>query len=553
MAELNASKKTIAEFFGKMQGKQFIIPDYQRPYEWSNELCETLWNDIEYFAQNRDKSDYYFLGSVVCFTNDNHLEIIDGQQRITSLLLLLRALYKKLENMQENKKVIILKSDLAPCIWDMNEETDEIIDIHQIRIRSQVATSHDNDTFHQILATGSVDKNSKDNYSQNYLFFQKKSDEFAMKETFSWENLCTIILNKCILLPIECDTQDTALTIFSTLNNRGLPLSDADIFKAQLYKISDNKDDFTENWKELTQICKKANISINDIFRYYMHILRARDGSTEREIGLRKFYMNNKSYNLNRVKLSEIFELAKFWQFIYDNYQGNYQISGKSKQWVDCLWHYPNEYWKYAVSVFFLKYKDNDDFINHFEIMLRKLVAFLVAKFIDKPTVNAIKDDIFKACVNYEKTNHYEYSYNVSDDTQKNISKHASSRLTKSLLLLHAYLNSAQKIQVPTFEIEHIFPKKWDVANYHGWNKKDADEYLDNLGNKIVLEKVVNIKVTNNYFGKKKEEYLYSKFETVKILANYPKDEWLKDDIINREAQIKKDLTLFFKDNLNQK
>lgn len=63
MAELNASKKTISEFFGKMQGRKFIIPEYQRAYEWNEEMCERLWSDIEYFAHNRNENEPYFLGT----------------------------------------------------------------------------------------------------------------------------------------------------------------------------------------------------------------------------------------------------------------------------------------------------------------------------------------------------------------------------------------------------------------------------------------------------------------------------------------------------------
>lgn len=70
------------------------------------------------------------------------------------------------------------------------------------------------------------------------------------------------ILNNCILLPIEADNQNTALRIFSTLNDRGLPLSDADIFKAQFYKYykqKGKKDEFINKWKDLESLCNISN------------------------------------------------------------------------------------------------------------------------------------------------------------------------------------------------------------------------------------------------------------------------------------------------------
>ena len=76
------------------------------------------------------------------------------------------------------------------------------------------------------------------------------------------------LLNQAILLPITADTQDTALTIFSTLNDRGLPLSDADIFKAKIYNHLEGKDKeiFIERWKELDEQATAANESIQQLF-----------------------------------------------------------------------------------------------------------------------------------------------------------------------------------------------------------------------------------------------------------------------------------------------
>lgn len=556
MAELVVNKKSISELFSNAH---FLIPDYQRPYEWDVENCGILWNDILDFFQSQPDDDNYFLGTIVYYPNKKQLELIDGQQRTTSLMLLLRAFYKQLEEMEEDEQVIGLKNQLAPCLWDINKISQKVDDKRRIHIISEVVTEQDNLIFREILENGIADIKNKDNYSKNYLFFQEKCSEFAKTSPMAWKELCITIISQCIILPIECDTQDTALTIFSTLNNRGLPLSDADIFKAQLYRKSEDTKEFTETWKELTQLCKQANISIDDLFRYYMHILRARDGNSSKEIGLRRFYMNDKSAQLNKVNIEELITLTKFWKFIFLDYKISdidYKISQKSKQWLDCLWFYPNEYWKYAVSVFFMKYKDEDDFTTIFETMLEKLTAFLFAKFIDKPTVNAIKDDIFKICTSFEKSSdcHYEYEMNLDSEIfSQKISEHSSSRITRALLLLHTYLNEKQEeIIFSNFDVEHIFPVKWQNTNYNGWQKDDADAYLNNLGNKIVFENKLNIQAGNGYFGNKKEKYKGSSIEVVKDLANYPKDDWLKDDIIERENQIKKDLIAFFSKNQNK-
>ncbi|MDY3548382.1 DUF262 domain-containing HNH endonuclease family protein [Riemerella anatipestifer] len=561
MAELHVSKKTIGKLFSEMQNKKFVIPDYQRPYKWNIEKCETLWSDIENFAQTDSKNGAdYFLGTIVSYVNDNkNQEIIDGQQRITSFMLLLRSFYKKLEDMVEDEDVIGLKNQLAPCIWDINAISQKVSDKTKIHIISEVATEEDNEIFHKILESGETVHNATDNYSKNYNFFKVKCDEYATTNPMQWKELCVTILQKCIVLPIECDAQDTALTIFSTLNDRGLPLADSDIFKAQIYRnyTEEKRREFTDTWKELTQICKEGKLSIDDVFRYHTHVLRARSGDKSKEVGLRKFYAENDYKRLKDKELmSEIMELANFWRYvntkIEPDIEYNYNISKQSKIYLHCLNHYPNEFWKYATSVFFLKNKDSESFDSDFQLLLKKLIAFLFSKFIDQPSVNAIKDDIYSSCISINNNNELQYKFALNESIFKQqFDNHSSSRISRALLLLYAYLNPNQSELIPyTFDIEHIFPKKWQNTNYYGWSYDDAALYLDRFGNKTVIEKKLNILAGNNYFGNKKQKYGQSSIQTVLDLSNYHKNDWTKEDIENREELFKEKLIEFFKENL---
>ena len=211
-----------------MQDKTFIIPDFQRPYKWEKEKCETLWKDIENFFETEPSDTDYFLGTIVTAENEEkNPEVIDGQQRLTSFFLLLRAFYKKLEGMTETDDVLGLKMQVGPCLWDVNPISKRVSDFSKIHIRSQVATADDNEIFHNILQTGMADDQAWDNYSINYNYFKCACDNYATEEPTRWYDLCVTILNRCIILPIECPAQETALTIFSTLNDRGLPLADS--------------------------------------------------------------------------------------------------------------------------------------------------------------------------------------------------------------------------------------------------------------------------------------------------------------------------------------
>lgn len=109
MSKLNIDQQTIKELFTNKRA-DFLIPDYQRPYAWDISECETLWDDIflfafpdEDFSKFDPEGDEYFLGPIVTFKNsDNKLEIIDGQQRLTTLMLLLRAFYSFFGNMKDD-------------------------------------------------------------------------------------------------------------------------------------------------------------------------------------------------------------------------------------------------------------------------------------------------------------------------------------------------------------------------------------------------------------------------------------------------------------------
>lgn len=562
MPELHVSKKTIGKLFSEMQGKKFIIPDYQRPYKWNIEKCETLWNDIENFTVTDAASGSdYFLGTIVSYVNDDKdQEIIDGQQRITSFFLMLRAFFRKLESMNEDEDVIGLKNQLAPCIWDINPISQKVSDKTKIHINSQVATAEDNHIFHNILETGVCEAEATDNYSNNYRFFKKQCDAYAENNPMQWKQLCITILQKCIILPIECDTPETALTIFSTLNDRGMPLADSDIFKAQIYRnleTDKQRKDFTNTWKELTQVCKQAKISIDDVFRYYTHVLRARSNDKTKEVGLRKYYAEDKYSRLKDENLMcEIMALANFWRHINVDVEPeeevSYIISDEARKHLHCLSCYPNEFWKYATSVFFVKNRESETFDKDFCIVLPKLIAFLFAKFIEAPSVNAIKDDIYSSCISIQANNMLQYRMSFNEELlNKQIEGHASSRLSRALLLLDAYLNPEQTGLIPEiFDIEHIFPKKWQEANYNGWSVEDARLYLDRFGNKIIFEKKLNIQAGNGYFGIKKQKYNLSKIACVVDLSNYSKNDWIKDDIELREVEFKKNIVDFFKEQL---
>ena len=231
---ISVNKQTIEQFLSNARTKPFIIPEYQRPYSWTSDQIDTLFNDIWEFTCNEggtEKEGTYFLGSIVSYENEGEQEIIDGQQRITSIFLLLRAIYTKLnEPNEKTEKAKNFISKIEPLIWKTDKLTGKV-DYSSILLNSKVISETENEVLKNILESGKMEEELEDNYSKNYNQILRLIEEKSVENALMIYQFIYALLNQVIILPITADTQDTALTIFSTLNDRGLPLSDADIFK----------------------------------------------------------------------------------------------------------------------------------------------------------------------------------------------------------------------------------------------------------------------------------------------------------------------------------
>ncbi len=523
MSKLNVDQKTIMLLFSDKKS-DFLIPDYQRPYAWDESQCQTLWDDIFTFAfpdnnyQKFEKNEEYFLGSIVTFGNENNKkEVIDGQQRLTTLMLLLRAFYAKFNNMQDDNSKST-RDRIAQCLW----KTDEFgkADLNVLKIDSEVATDNDKDEFLDILKTGIVNKEQKSNYAKNYTFFQQKIDTFLSEYPSYFAYLPARILGNCILLPIEAESQDTALRIFSTLNNRGLPLSDADIFKAQFYKhysTKNQKDDFIEKWKELEEksgkIFKPLNgIPMDELFTRYMYFIRSKQGiKSSTTEALRKFYEKNKYAILKQDEtLPNLKILVDFWNDIYT--QNSERFSNKILRKLFVLNYAPNGMWTYFLSVYFLHNKDENYQLDELQLdnFLNKIIAFVWAYSFTNPGVNALRTPVYAEMINVVTNKDINFDEHKFEENNLKIAidnfEFKNGRpITRSMLTWWAFINDNQT--TPTlytnFDIEHIFARKRQENDKTLTNTKN----LEALGNKVLLEDKINIRASDYRFIDKVKYY----------------------------------------------
>lgn len=569
---LSADEKTIKDFLEVSQKQKILIPEYQRPYSWEEVHISTLFENLVEFTQKKsiDKSqESYFLGTVVYFVNENNKrEIIDGQQRLTSLLLFLRVIYEKLSQSEiKSEKGTNFLNQIEPLIWVKDELTGQA-DKNSIVINSEVISDEQNVSLHNILKTGKTKNNAKDNYSKNYELFAKLYDEFLANNSdpdaiFHFINN---LLNYTIIIPIEADKKDTALTIFSTLNDRGKPLSDSDIFKAEIYKNLDNdkQKEFIEKWQKIQEKADNADIGMSNLFYMYMFYLRAKNNDKKSTTPKLRTYLSENKYSKLKdndllKNLEQILNLLKFNEDLKnidnENWSNNIQI----KQMFEMLKLLDNEWWKYPTIIYYLSHKDKENFENLFLNFLRKLFVNIFQRYSIEHTINSLKSPVLKLNVEIlDKTQPTFEFKQIDGHEEKTLEikiKQPHANLRKALVAFLAYNEEKQKELLPEkWELEHIFPQKWQktyIEQTVKWLPEKIEEYLWCIGNLIPLSKKTNIEASNKYFDAKKEIYKESEVAIAQKIAETYND-WKPDNIIQRNSEIYQFVQQQFKQWLNQ-
>lgn len=520
MKAIHADPKEIRKIFSE----KYIIPDFQRPYSWEKEHCDKLWEDIIDFYDNQtSKEDKYFLGNIVIHQSGDSFAVIDGQQRLTTLLLLIKALHSKAGT----------ATVLEECLRIKDPLTSELTDT--LRLDSLVADDDKKHLYDIIFNNGN--KTPDCNMKSNYVDLCKKIEDWWLNKDNSADclnNLILCFLDQIVLLPIHCGSEDDALTIFETINNRGMSLTDADIFKAKLHhSAADDKDNFVKQWNLLD--------NHEWLFRVLMHVYRAKEGDSTKEIGLRPYFTDS-----SKNRFSD-------WKSVIDSLKLIHDVDNNWESSVDIniLWNilktYPNYYWNFPLYVYLHKYGKytDDNFVldgEHnaaFLQLLEYTVKYFFIKGIVYNSVNYVKDTVFKVCVAIESDSDYLYEYaktiTSNDITEFNnkINNKQYGRYLRGLVLLSAYLNTKQDKEqfsefiVSNYHIEHILPKKWN--NYDKWDEHSWADDLNSIGNLMPLEYKLNINAKNEFFNRKKESYRKSKVRDALDVIQY--EEWTPENL----------------------
>ena len=552
---------TVKELLSSGTNESFVIPPYQRPYSWNTDnVCE-LFNNLWDFSQGeggceKKNKASYFLGCIVLYNGvEDRQEIVDGQQRIITLSLLLRALYTRLGVIVPNDNGLSARmNDIAPTLWELSSR-DNAINFSKPLVVSQAMDDKYNDIFQRILETGHADETARDKYSCNYIKIQElieeKINECGLQQAvIKMNDFCYAILNQALIFPILASNEEMAQTVFHTLNSLGMPLQDADIFKAQIYKHIEGKEEknrFVEHWKRLSEQASELKLDIQSLLTYYMFYLKAKRKNANSSLqSLRKFYAgegNNYKDLYEKDLLDRLEEILLFLRVVIrrekidgEEWSQNTDIL----KMLDILRFYPNEYWKYPTIIYYMTYKNTADFIPFFRSFLRQLAGELVKKFCVSSTINSIKSKVLNLNIDIFQSPHPHLDFETPFDDVLNTKISQPSQSIRQMLLAILAYTKQDELLVPYWEIEHIFPTSWTRDFEEQF--QSTKEYINHLGNYLPLEKSLNIKASDHYFLQKKPEYLKSTIAIAEDMGRSTKSSFLRDDIVRRDQIVENDI-----------
>lgn len=320
------SQTSIADVFSITSDKVYKIPKYQREYTWGMKEWDALFNDVT------ENDVGYFLGSYICVNsgslNGTILEVIDGQQRFSTITLLLAALYSELvkhkTEMDEDdlSELSNLRNELANKKQKFTTSGGKITEYNQ-RLLLQKQNSNDEDYTYILADSGilTVKHTKPANFGNRriakaYRHFLKLIIDEVQEIKSDNPNITDIgalfqIVRKfeaAVLVGIEVDTNKDAYMLFESLNHRGVPLSALDLIKNSLIAQAENSadaDNAYEQWKQILKVVGQDDYSIQErFFRQFYNAFRdelnAPYKSTEK-----KYYLG---YLATRTTLIDIYE-----------------------------------------------------------------------------------------------------------------------------------------------------------------------------------------------------------------------------------------------------
>lgn len=535
---MKASDVNILDFIAG-RNKVFIIPPFQRNYEWTTQQCEELFDDVVRAYQNK-KSHY--LGNIVYYLGQNsgatfqELILVDGQQRITTVLLLLCAL-RDLTDDEEIRQSI--DGDYLTN-RTQNEK-------YRIRLKQ---TAYDSNCFISIINGTLVSE--QNNTITNYEYFKKRIRESKISIRDLYNTLTKLEIVD-VNLQIDNDLSKVQ-TVFEKINSTGKRLEPADLIRNFLLLSNTAEEQemlYTKFWLKIEQTIKNEEISR---FAKDFLILNLFDDIPKEQI-YKTFRDHFGSAGTSHVKiLEEMCRLSKFYAWILNENCPHNKINNTLK-YLNCLKTtdlYP------LYLYLFDKLYDSDNAL--LEKLLNLLSDFMLRYRVVAPSGGggALRTTIYSLLellsggnisldydpILFELSNSANPSGRYPDDAdfKKALMEHIDIPYARvAYLKLEAFETKNIPVDIAAVTIEHLMPQKrtdWWINNFGGEIEADRiyDRYLNCIGNLAPISQGYNSKNSNKAWHEKVKNLKSVQFKVTAETATFA--EWKEADIAKRNADV---------------
>ncbi|MUU65386.1 DUF262 domain-containing protein [Helicobacter pylori] len=542
----------------------YQIPIYQRPYQWTEENCEKLLDDL-FFNYEDDRESDYFCGSLVLIliSEDSKkartYDIVDGQQCLSTFILLakvLATLYS--ERLAEESKDYLQESLITKY------RKKDRLNFNAMGFDSKKDFQYALTSFNDVPIS-----NNKNNYLKNAICLKnylKKKEIEDINDFIEW------LYFKVVFITITCPDADKALRIFNVLNARGLALNATDIFKGELLKHAKEheREEFVSRWNDLSQKCSDNDLKIETLFSWYLTYLNPVTSKEKTEKRLVTWFKN-----LNKTPL-------EYLKGVEDFYNAYGEVLEMQDRYAYLLSYVASDYWRVVLCTSLLhRYSDQD-----IEALKKLLVKFYYQNWVAGRTnskieqtccniINALKEKksieniasiVKKYLDNNNVTQHFKE--NLEDDhlytkfyfiNGKTAKKNS---WVKPVLILVEYsmsdnANPAYIKMDDDLHVERILPQNPDPSSQ--WVKDFSEEerelYTHSLANLTLLGGTKNTKALsqalNQDFKEKKEIYMGKTIaldnkKTFKVMTCYDMTkndvcrytEWMPKNLEKRKEEL---------------
>ncbi|GHQ87511.1 hypothetical protein VN0411_02290 [Helicobacter pylori] len=523
----------------------YQIPIYQRPYQWTEENCEKLLDDLLSSYECYKESDY-FCGSLVLIaigtdsaTNAKTYDIVDGQQRLSTFILLAKVLATLYNN--ENNEVLnkTSKDFLEKSLGDTDGEKRKRLTFNTIGLNAEYDFAYALEHFNDSQA--SKNKNNKNNYLKNAVclknYLEKKEIE-NINAFIKW------LYFKVVFIKTTCPNISMALRIFSVLNARGLPLNATDIFKGELLKELAKEEDqkkLVSRWNALSQKCSDNDLTMEILFSWYLDYLEPKTSREKMEKELVTWFKN-----LNKTPL-------EYLKGVEDFYNACCEVLEMQDRHAHLLSYKDDDYLCVILCTSILhRYSDQD-----IEALKELLVKFYYQDWVagqTKSTRSQTCCNIIIALKEKKSVEHiasivvkkYLDDKNITQDFKRNLqdsnlytkfyfagkSVKKNSWLKPVLILVEYFVSDdpcPKRIQMDkNLHIEHILPQQPGSSSQWAkdFSEEERERYTHSLANLTLLGGTKNKEASNLDFKDKKKIYMgeenkLNKKKTPRVMTCY--------------------------------